>query len=53
MDEKYIHSSHIIVHAWDDGTNADLFMLVSKGQIAVVVHVGSETGLNFKCFADV
>jgi hypothetical protein len=37
-NETYIHSSHTISYAWDDGSGARLKAPISKGQRIIIVH---------------
>ena len=43
-DETYLHSSHTVPKAWDDGTQKGLKSPVSKGQRLIIVHAGGAAG---------
>lgn len=43
-DETYLHSSHTVPKAWDDGTTNCLKSPVSKGQRLIIVHAGGSRG---------
>lgn len=43
-DETYIHSSHTVPKAWDDGKNKCLKVPVSKGRRLIILHAGGEAG---------
>lgn len=43
-DESYVDSSHSTPKQWTDGSSKGLKKPISKGQRAVIVHAGSESG---------
>jgi len=42
-DEMYMYSSHTTSYAWDDGLEAGLMAVLSKGRRLTIVHAGNST----------